>query len=734
VRAAAPLDDPAVARVVAVADGNPLLGIEAARAHRPGTAQAPATLRAVVRAAAAGLRDPARRLLELAALAGRDLAPAELDALGVGDGVEAALDSGLLVVRSGRVGFRHALLRAVVADDVPEGRCGALHLALAQATQGSAAERARHLRSAGFEQLAVAELARAADEAWAVSALDEAAGALREALELAPGDVGLLRRLAATEAWRGQRTEADEAFATALAHLDRADAAGLAEAWLERAVWSRGSLCDPLASLEASRRALDLLEELPGVPAARRASAMAVLAWAQAVAGDLAEAERLIGAIASLEGLDDDAVLRHDVRLAEGHVLAGRGDLEAACDAFEAAGAAVREGWRPDLAYAAWLNGACAAAAVGQLERALRFVGRCLVEVRGIAPLEVQALVAHAFLLGRLERAGEAAEACALAREIAADLGDERLAAVVEHDSGLVALAAGDADQAERRLAAALEAQAPVSRAQALLARAEALVALGRLDEAEAALRATALAPIGRADFPHTLVMRLERLQGLVAAGRGEHELARRRLRESAEGWRQLLQADASGVANGWTATLVDFGRVPVAGLVEPARELERVEADLRAMPAGDAHEPPSLSVADHAESPAPPEEVWKLLYDPRRFPDWWAGMERAELARSNAEGAVPFTYWFEGAPDMPMAQVLRSDREAGRVRISCLVSSIEITWQLGERPGGGTDIDVEVLVPGDQREHLETMRETMRASVRRVAELAATDELRARG
>jgi hypothetical protein len=140
------------------------------------------------------------------------------------------------------------------------------------------------------------------------------------------------------------------------------------------------------------------------------------------------------------------------------------------------------------------------------------------------------------------------------------------------------------------------------------------------------------------------------------------------------------------------------------------------------------------FTLNDRATSTAPPEDVWKLLYDPLRFPDWWAGMERAELARATANGAVPFTYWFEGAPELPMAQVLRAERQAGRVRISCLVSNIEIGWLLGERDDGGTDIHVEVLVPDDEHEHLEEMRATMGASVRRLAELAATDALPARG
>ena len=55
---------------------------------------------------------------------------------------------------------------------------------------------------------------------------------------------------------------------------------------------------------------------------------------------------------------------------------------------------------------------------------------------------------------------------------------------------------------------------------------------------------------------------------------------------------------------------------------------------------------------------PAPPEEVWKLLYDPARFPDWWAGIETVESG-----ARVGYTMYPEGYPDFPMAQLLADGR-----------------------------------------------------------------------
>jgi hypothetical protein len=83
---------------------------------------------------------------------------------------------------------------------------------------------------------------------------------------------------------------------------------------------------------------------------------------------------------------------------------------------------------------------------------------------------------------------------------------------------------------------------------------------------------------------PDTLVPRLTRLQGLIAAARGERAVAERRLREAAEGWRRYVPADNEG--DRYVAALADLGRPPVAGLVEPTRELERVLAELDALAA----------------------------------------------------------------------------------------------------------------------------------------------------
>ena len=71
------------------------------------------------------------------------------------------------------------------------------------------------------------------------------------------------------------------------------------------------------------------------------------------------------------------------------------------------------------------------------------------------------------------------------------------------------------------------------------------------------------------------------------------------------------------------------------------------------------------------------------------------------------------------------MPQKLAGRREGGRVTISCLVSFMDIEWQLSE-DGGGTRIDVRAAIPEEEAARLEQVREGLAASVRRLAEAAS--------
>jgi uncharacterized protein YndB with AHSA1/START domain len=125
----------------------------------------------------------------------------------------------------------------------------------------------------------------------------------------------------------------------------------------------------------------------------------------------------------------------------------------------------------------------------------------------------------------------------------------------------------------------------------------------------------------------------------------------------------------------------------------------------------------------DTTSSSAPPEEVWKLLYNPARFAEWWTGIEAVEIGRAGR-----YTIHPEGYPDFPMAQLLNAQREQQRVTVSCLVSDLRFEWRL-EPDEDGTRITVEVEIPEGEAHRLDGQREIIRTSMKRLAALAAESQ-----
>jgi hypothetical protein len=119
------------------------------------------------------------------------------------------------------------------------------------------------------------------------------------------------------------------------------------------------------------------------------------------------------------------------------------------------------------------------------------------------------------------------------------------------------------------------------------------------------------------------------------------------------------------------------------------------------------------------AQCDAPVEEVWKLLFDPARFPDWWVGVETVRQ-----DSPDQFTIWLAWRPEDPMRQSLRVDAASERVTISCQVRDIDIVWQLAEA-GNGTSINVNVTLPAREAHLLDVQHQLIEASLRRLAMLA---------
>ena len=589
IRSVVGLPAPDVARVLANADGNPLLAVERARAVAGGHAEPPPSLRVAVRASMGALPRNARELVEALAVAGRGLIPREVAALGLADvaGTEAvALDTDLVQRDRAGLRFRHALLAEAARADLPDPHrrhvqvANAIVAAAGADADRVAAEAARHLTLAGRDDLAGDLWRRAARHARSLGALPEAAGFWLEAVRQAPQDPVPRLELAEVYAWLGRRDDFEREWQDALPYI-RAD--DLALAWHRRGNVMRSVLCHPSEGTAAYQRALDVLPA--DAPGHLRASVLAGLAQLWSVTGDpdgtealLTEAERL--------ATDPTPDLVVDLTTARLLLLIRRSrfaELEAAASRGAAAMAAAA---RPDQAFAGLVTASCGLAAGGAPDAALRLADRALVLTAGVAVLTLPCLAARAHLLARLGRHDEALAAAREQLALAERLDSRRFVAQAQGDAGLVALAAGRPAEAADLLAAALDGpvpdgDAPISRPSTRLARAEALADAGRADDATAELRRAVLEPVGTGDQAWSLVPRMSRIQGRIALARGDRATARRRFTEAIATWRRLTPPTPG---DDLMAALVDLGRPPVIGLVEPARELERLHGELAAV------------------------------------------------------------------------------------------------------------------------------------------------------
>ena len=116
----------------------------------------------------------------------------------------------------------------------------------------------------------------------------------------------------------------------------------------------------------------------------------------------------------------------------------------------------------------------------------------------------------------------------------------------------------------------------------------------------------------------------------------------------------------------------------------------------------------------------APALEVFKLLHDPSRIGDWWAGTDRVE---SDGEGGV--TRYASGLPDFP--DPLGLARRDGAVTISCLLSDIVYEWRL-EPHADGCAVLVRVELPEAEAGREGAQREEVGASLRNLTALAESD------
>ena len=121
------------------------------------------------------------------------------------------------------------------------------------------------------------------------------------------------------------------------------------------------------------------------------------------------------------------------------------------------------------------------------------------------------------------------------------------------------------------------------------------------------------------------------------------------------------------------------------------------------------------------ATSAAPPQEVWKLLYDPASFTEWWEGMQTTAVSDDG------FVFTPDGQPDLRVPHLLDARRDNDAVVISCLRHDLVFEWRLARAPDGrGTHITVSLEAPDEKAPIFARQRRAIAISIERLAEVAA--------
>ena len=471
--------------MIAAADGNPLLALESARAAARGDDGPPASLRGAVRAAIAGLDEPARRAAELAAVAGRPLDRVELSALAPPEAVLAAMDCGLFRSADGRFGFRHDLLREAALADLDDARRALLHEALGRALGARAAEAARHLRLAGRDDLAVDAAGGGGRRRDAGDRARRGGGVPRGGGRAAPGRPA---RAAASwprrsRSWGAASTRSPRSTPR-VALIDPADAgARVARAPARRALVPQLAVRpDAGAPLRPARRSTRSTAAGPTTSRCAR-ELLLIRAWSE---------------------VDDRTARAPPTRRSPSSTRSGSTSRPRRCSATTSTTCAAsccspKGGWpRPRRRWSPRARPASAPAgptsptaagrtppasrrALGARERALEYAaarrGQDQRRSRRSTSRWPACAPARSRCSGAIDEARAASDRQA---ELAARLASPELVAVADHDGGLLALLAGDHERAAELLGRALAGDPPVQRAEARLRRAEALARLGR--------------------------------------------------------------------------------------------------------------------------------------------------------------------------------------------------------------------------------------------------------------
>jgi DNA-binding SARP family transcriptional activator/lipopolysaccharide biosynthesis regulator YciM len=336
--------DPMLAqRVQAQGAGNPYALIELSRA---GPGDVPSVLTDLIRARLDRLPEPARQVLQAAAVLEPDFDFATLRRTsGRGeeetlDALDALLNAAVLIERDRDYAFAHPLVAAVVADSLSGARRAFLYRRAAEALEATQAGRlpqiagrlARLYTQADNPTRAAYYAELAAEHALALAAPDEAVGFYRQAVALDPTPtrhMGLGRALLR----RGDLPGARAAFSAALQGFEaRRDHQSAARVCLNLAetYFPAGGFEEAVSWMERSLTYLD-----PSADPAAHALAHLLLGTSQLETGQsLVEAERHLTEAARLATERDVADVATRSHFTLGNLYAERGNLASALRAF----------------------------------------------------------------------------------------------------------------------------------------------------------------------------------------------------------------------------------------------------------------------------------------------------------------------------------------------------------------------------------------------------------------
>jgi uncharacterized protein YndB with AHSA1/START domain len=133
------------------------------------------------------------------------------------------------------------------------------------------------------------------------------------------------------------------------------------------------------------------------------------------------------------------------------------------------------------------------------------------------------------------------------------------------------------------------------------------------------------------------------------------------------------------------------------------------------------------LHYEETATCDAPVEEVWALLYDPARLPEWWEATARSEAI---VGGANRYT---RDAPDVAVPTRIHRAPERSRVVISCQVADVVWEWTL--KPAeAGCRVRLNMQLADGEAHLFDSARADMRASIRRLVAAAERGSARSGG